>query len=130
MTSSNSSDAVTRIARAAVLLFGVAALGNALGLWDAHAALVHLPTLCAFHWITGHDCPGCGMGRALALLAGGHLTASLHQHPFALPLVLWTTATALMPRAFTRHAHRWAMNDLVPATMAILLIGWWLLLKA
>lgn len=39
-------------------------------------------TLCAFHAITGLDCPGCGMTRAAWLLMHGHPIESLKQNPF------------------------------------------------
>lgn len=39
-------------------------------------------TLCAFHALTGLDCPGCGMTRAAWLLMHGQPLASLKQNPF------------------------------------------------
>ncbi len=34
-----------------------------------HSILSHL---CLFHWVTGLDCPLCGMTRAMLALARGH----------------------------------------------------------
>lgn len=39
-------------------------------------------TLCMFHALTGLDCPGCGMTRAVWLLMHGHPIQSLAQNPF------------------------------------------------
>ena len=34
--------------------------------------------LCGFHWLTGRDCPLCGITRALFALAKGHLSQAIH----------------------------------------------------
>ncbi len=39
-------------------------------------------TLCAFHRLTGLDCPGCGMTRAAWLLMHGHPIESFKMNPF------------------------------------------------
>jgi hypothetical protein len=47
--------------------------------------------LCPFRLATGHNCPGCGMGRAVVAAMRGHWLASFHFHPLGLPLlVVWT----------------------------------------
>ncbi len=43
---------------------------------------------CLFHLMSGIDCPGCGMTRALSHLAHGQAAAALHLHPFS-PLILF-----------------------------------------
>jgi hypothetical protein len=68
-----------RVARAAIVAgVGVlAVLPTALGLQRcAVATLFHVP------------CPGCGMTRALRLLASGRLDASLQMHPLAVPALI------------------------------------------
>ena len=48
-------------------------------------------TLCPFKLVTGHDCPGCGMGRAVVAAMRGRWSESLSFHPLGLPLLLvWT----------------------------------------
>jgi hypothetical protein len=80
------------ISRALLVLAAwvVGALPTALG-WQrcVVATLLHRP------------CPGCGMTRAMQLLAAGHVEASLHMHPLAVPVLtagslfvastVWTT---------------------------------------
>ena len=34
--------------------------------------------LCPFHWLTGLDCPFCGLTRALFALAKGRLADAFH----------------------------------------------------
>ena len=56
---------------------------------------------CAIAVLFHRPCPGCGMTRALLLLAGGHVEASLRMHPLAVPVLamglffmfstVWTT---------------------------------------
>jgi hypothetical protein len=46
-------------------------------------------------------CPGCGMSRALALLAHGEVGASLAMHPVALPTLLAQLAFAVATIAVT-----------------------------
>lgn len=45
----------------------------------------HSYTLCMFKNVTGHPCPGCGMGRASIELFKGNLGESFHYHWWAIP---------------------------------------------
>jgi hypothetical protein len=68
-----------RVARAAIVagVWILAGLPASLGLQRcAIATLFHVP------------CPGCGMTRALRLLASGQLDASLRMHPLAVPMLI------------------------------------------
>jgi hypothetical protein len=48
-------------------------------------------TLCPFKLLTGHDCPGCGMGRAVVAAMRGHARLSFSFHPLGLPLLaVWS----------------------------------------
>lgn len=72
---------------AAVAAFGWAALA-AQAAWGLPPAGV---TLCPFKLITGHDCPGCGMGHSIVYAMRGDWRASLHAHALGLPLyAVWT----------------------------------------
>jgi hypothetical protein len=110
--------------RAGLSAFVVASAGHALGAWDLAAAAPRLPSLCPVHALTGHDCPGCGMTRALLALAQGDPVASFRQHPFALPVLLWAAAAALLPPIRLLHA------EAVRMAAAVALLGWWMVRTA
>lgn len=47
--------------------------------------------LCPFRLLTGHRCPGCGMGHAVVAAMRGDWIASFHHHPLGIPvLAIWT----------------------------------------
>jgi hypothetical protein len=52
---------------------------------------------CPFHWLTGLDCPLCGLTRAMFALAKGHWAESARLHalaPLAVAMllsILWRT---------------------------------------
>lgn len=48
------------------------------------------PSICLFHALGIEFCPGCGLGRALALLYRGDLISSFMTHPLAIFFVLIT----------------------------------------
>lgn len=49
-------------------------------------------TLCPVRLLTGHLCPGCGMGRSVVSAMRGAWGFSFAQHPLGLPfLLLWTS---------------------------------------
>lgn len=43
---------------------------------------------CPFRALTGIDCPGCGMSRALVSLLHGDLAGSLAWHPMLIPTLI------------------------------------------
>lgn len=45
-----------------------------------------LPDLCPIHRATGHNCPGCGMGRAFVLLWRGQFRQAVRSNPMS-PIV-------------------------------------------
>jgi len=47
-----------------------------------------LPSLCGFKLVTGLDCPGCGITRALILAFHGNFYESYLMHLWGLPLAL------------------------------------------
>lgn len=47
--------------------------------------------LCPFRLVTGHRCPGCGMGHAVVAAMRGDWVASFQAHPLGIPLLaVWT----------------------------------------
>ncbi len=45
-------------------------------------------SLCPFHVLTGRQCPGCGMTRALLSLGQLDIRQALRHNPLALPLAI------------------------------------------
>ncbi len=105
--------------RAGLGVLVAASAGHVLGAWDLAAATPRLPAICPVHALTGHDCPGCGMTRAVLALAQGDLAASIRQHPFGAPVVLWAAATAFLPPV------RLLRGDTVRVAAVVALLGWW-----
>lgn len=47
--------------------------------------------ICPFRLLTGHRCPGCGMGHAVVAAMRGDWLASWQAHPLGIPLLaVWT----------------------------------------
>lgn len=59
-------------------------------------AVVVLGYRCPFRLMTGVDCPGCGMTRALMALLDGNLPLSIQFHPFLIPTLFLLPASVLM----------------------------------
>ncbi|MDE2140828.1 MAG: DUF2752 domain-containing protein [Elusimicrobia bacterium] len=91
-------------------------------------------TLCPFRLLTGHPCPGCGMGHALVAGMRGDWAASFRYHPLGLPLLAvwtgwlgWGFVNAWRGRAFSegfvpalrRPAFTWAALIAVLAVYAV-----------
>lgn len=45
------------------------------------------PSLCVFSSLGVSSCPGCGLGRSMALAAQGALTASFQMHPLGMAAI-------------------------------------------
>ena len=43
---------------------------------------------CIYKLATGHDCPGCGMQRAIILLLRGNLIESVKMYPPLIPVLI------------------------------------------
>jgi hypothetical protein len=78
---------------------------------------------CAVAALLHRPCPGCGMTRAILLLAGGHVDASLRMHALAVPVALmgvvfiastiWTTLTVGTPLSLYKgRLGRWTVAGL------------------
>jgi len=56
---------------------------------------------CPIYSVSGMPCPGCGLSRAMLLLAQGQWSAAIHMHAFApvlLAAVIGFVAAGLLPR--------------------------------
>lgn len=77
--------------------------------------------VCAFHQLTGFDCPGCGSLRALHQLTHGNIAAAWRFNPLllvAMPMAAWLALRELVRLAF---GWRW------PGIITRPIIGWSLL---
>ena len=54
------------------------ALAVFLALWCFTPAADPAVRFCGFHWLTGRDCPFCGLTRGLFALAKGHWSEAIH----------------------------------------------------
>lgn len=128
-----------RLTRAPLFFATVAAVGLALGMMltpdprglGTHEALGLPP--CAFRYVTGLPCPGCGMTTAVTHAAHGHFIRSFLTQPagFVLGVALWCTVpimvyagwrrlpvAAVVPRA-PRHPWGWGV-----VAIPLLLVAW------
>ncbi len=87
--------------------------------------LQHCPVAAVLH----RPCPGCGMTRAIELLASGHAGASVRMHPLAVPALV---ATALLAASMIRATlatgspslfHRGQLGRVALAAMAIVYVA-------
>jgi Protein of unknown function (DUF2752) len=93
---------------------------------------------CTIATLFHQPCPGCGMTRAIRLLAGGHVEESLRMHALAVPVAavgllfiastIWTTYASGSPvSAYKSRLGRWAIVALgvVYAAAFVLWIARW-----
>lgn len=64
--------------------------------------------LCALRFLTGLDCPGCGLLRSLVALVRGDLEASVVWHPMGVLVALWALSFWWWRRVrLSKQAQRW-----------------------
>lgn len=66
--------------RLAVIFLAVAGLGAAAAVFFLNPATHHFYPVCQFHRLTGLNCPGCGMTRAVYALLHGEFLAALRDN--------------------------------------------------
>lgn len=78
---------------------------------------------CQFHRLTGLNCPGCGMTRAVYALLHGHLLVALKDNALLVGGMFWLAVRAGW---FAWNRHRGRPNgEFIPAKYL-----WWLLVVA
>ena len=73
--------------------------------------------LCGFRWLTGRECPFCGMTHAFFALAKGHVTEALHWNALS-PLAAGMIAGTLWDSR--RMSRAW-----MPCLVAFVVYGVW-----
>ncbi len=84
-------------------------------------------TLCLFHRVTGIGCAGCGLTRALALLAKGQWSAAFAVHPLAPVLAVeaaggWLLGLAVVERRLRAPSLRQVNGWLIANAVALIAI--------
>lgn len=75
---------------------------------------------CPFKWITGWDCPGCGMQRSFIALLKGDLVQSLILYPALLPVLFTLLFTVLHLRYKFRNGATIIRNSYIGTTALIM----------
>ncbi len=112
-------------------LFAALLVASALLPLPRNNAIAGLPSVCAFHHLTGLPCPGCGLTRAWVSMAHGQLVSAFVWHPLgpllfssALVYTFWSAWTA-----FCRPPFPLPMKLQVRAIVGITVVmfGFWAL---
>ena len=74
---------------------------------------IPIPSLCAFKLISGFDCPGCGITRALTMAMHGQFRQSYMMHIWGIPLlfVLGGQVPYRLFRALSNSEHAARLPD-------------------
>jgi len=79
--------------------------------------------VCPFKFITGMECPGCGMMRAFWELAGFNVKQALRYNPFSIVLLVLCVVEFLFYKKVPR-----TLQTLYKYLLVLVLI-WWLLFR-
>lgn len=93
------------------MLLGAAALGTGALVFFFNPGTHHFYPTCLFHSLTGWNCPGCGMTRALYALLHGKVLLALKDN------ALFVMTLAMLPVVSARLAVRKMRNQ--PATLRV-----------
>lgn len=98
---------------------------------DVRLAGWKLPPMCPMKFVTGIDCPGCGLTRAFVAIGHGDLAESYHWHRVGLalyvvalyqlvyrPLMIWRGLER--PGGAVARVHAWVGRALIAA----LVLNW------
>jgi hypothetical protein len=88
------------IARISVAILLCLALANITGMVHVEKLTGSVPVFCPFKAITGIDCPGCGMTRAIISLIEGNPGNAFLYNPFSFFLLFILTLSILPLRWF------------------------------
>jgi hypothetical protein len=84
---------------------------------------------CAFHDLTGLQCPGCGTTRALHAFLHGHIAAAFHYNRLLVsvaPLLVAAVAGEARSRLLSEPAPRVLRNPWTGWSIFVTLVLWWI----
>lgn len=84
---------------------------------------------CIFHQVTGLNCPGCGLQRAIHALLHGHVAEAV-RHNAILPVLAVIAAAygaAYATRNMFPRIHRAFTSTRAAMLVLVLIVGWWVL---
>ncbi len=114
-------------ARAATLVAALAGLAVA-GLFYYYVnPSSGLMPRCVFHTLTGYDCPGCGLQRALHALLHGHIADAWHYNAyifFAIPVAAFYIFVESFRNEWPVLHYRATRPGIIIAIM-LSIIFWW-----
>ena len=113
---------------AAAVAAAIALIGIGLFYYFADPASGLMPK-CIFRSLTGYQCPGCGVQRAIHAMLHGDIEAAWHFNPFvffAVPVACFYIVTEL-GRTHWPHFHARLNNPYIAAAILISVLAFWLL---
>lgn len=84
---------------------------------------------CVFHWLTGFECPACGLQRALHALLHGEIAEAYRYNPFAcisIPYLTILLICRFSKRYATGRLSAIAGSRFLSYTYMVLFFVWWI----
>ena len=85
---------------------------------------------CPFHWLTGLNCPGCGLQRMIHCLLHGDIAGAFHYNAMAFVFLPILVLLALAEWCNYHHwfdwVNRWVNHRYTPLVLLALCLGWWI----
>ncbi|MBS7373736.1 MAG: DUF2752 domain-containing protein [Muribaculaceae bacterium] len=110
-----------------LVIAGVAALAVVYYVFDP--SISHLFPKCAFHSLTGFQCPGCGSQRAIHALLHGDVAGAMGYNALlvvSLPLIALLSTMKWWKPHFPR-VHQLLTSSVLATSSLIIICLWWLL---
>lgn len=82
---------------------------------------------CLFHSLTGWNCPGCGMQRAVHLALHGQLLEAWRMNLILPPTLLYILTLLLLPLFGSSRLYRALSSSAACWTVLAVILLWWIL---
>lgn len=110
-------------------IFGLLAIAV---LWFVNPEHAWWAPKCPVHYLTGLQCPGCGVSRAIHALLHGHAAEALAYNLFfiiSIPYLLSVCAVMYIPALHRRERLRLFVTGSVPAWTYLILFCVWFVVR-